>query len=73
MEVLNTGCSIPILESEVGFCVYPYNHANARYNVDKKVSTRFELASKIWDRICELQNGLGRNLDDSFNSYTTRV
>jgi hypothetical protein len=38
-----------------------------------KVSTRFELASKIWNRICELQNGFGRNLDDSFNNYTTSV
>jgi len=38
-----------------------------------KVSTRFELVGKIWHRICELQNGFGRNLDDSFNSYTTKV
>lgn len=38
-----------------------------------KVSTRFEPARKIWDRICELQNGFGRNLDDSFNSCTTKV
>jgi hypothetical protein len=38
-----------------------------------KVSTRFELAGKIWDRICELQNGFGRNLDDSFNNHTTKV
>jgi hypothetical protein len=30
---------------------------------DLKVSGRFELAGKIWDRICELQNGFGRNLD----------
>ena len=36
-----------------------------------KVSTHFELARKIWDRICKLQNGFGRNLDDSFNNYTT--
>ena len=38
-----------------------------------KVSTRFELVGKIWLRICELQNGFGRNLDDSFNSCTTKV
>jgi hypothetical protein len=38
-----------------------------------KISTRFELASKIWDRICELQNEFGSNLDDFFNNYTTRV
>ena len=38
-----------------------------------KISTRFELASKIWDKITELQNGFGSNLDDSFNNYTTRV
>jgi hypothetical protein len=38
-----------------------------------KVSRHFELASKIWDRICELQNGFRRNLDDSFNSYTIKV
>ena len=38
-----------------------------------KVSTRFELVGKIWHRICELQNGFGRNLDDSFNSYTSKV
>jgi len=38
-----------------------------------KVSTRFELAGKTWHRICELQNGSGTNLDDSFNGYRTRV
>ena len=38
-----------------------------------KISTRFELASKIWDRICVLQNGFGGNLDDSSNNYTTKV
>jgi hypothetical protein len=38
-----------------------------------KVSTHFELAGKIWDRICKLQNGFGRNLDDSSNNYTTKV
>jgi hypothetical protein len=38
-----------------------------------KVSRHFELAGKIWDRICELQNGFRRNLDDSFNNYTTKV
>jgi len=38
-----------------------------------KVSTRFGLVGKIWHRVCELQNGLGRNLDDSFNSYTSKV
>jgi hypothetical protein len=38
-----------------------------------KVSTHFELARKIWDRICKLQNGFGRNFDDSFNNYTTKV
>jgi hypothetical protein len=31
-----------------------------------KVSARFELVSKIWHRICELQNGFGANLDGSF-------
>jgi hypothetical protein len=38
-----------------------------------KVSTRFELAGKIWLRICELQNRFEGNLDDSFNSYTSKV
>ena len=38
-----------------------------------KISTRFELAGKIWQRICEVQNGFGTNLDDSFNSSTTKV
>lgn len=38
-----------------------------------KVSTRFELAGKIWDRICVLQSGFGGNLDDSSNNYTTKV
>ena len=38
-----------------------------------KVSTRFELVGKIWHRICALQNGVGRDLDDSFNNYTTKV
>ena len=38
-----------------------------------KVSRRFELAGKILDIICELQNGFGRNLDDSSNNYTTKV
>lgn len=37
-----------------------------------KVSTRFELAGKIWDRICELQNGFERKFYDS-NNYTTKV
>ena len=30
-----------------------------------RISTHFELAGKIWHRICVLQNGFGRNLDDS--------
>jgi hypothetical protein len=38
-----------------------------------KVSTRFELVGKIWHRMCKLQNGFGTNLDDSFNSYTSKV
>lgn len=38
-----------------------------------KVSTRFELVGKIWHRMCELQNGFRVNLDDSFNSYTSKV
>jgi hypothetical protein len=37
-----------------------------------KVSTRFELARKIWLRICELQNRFEGNMDDSrSNSCTT--
>jgi hypothetical protein len=36
-----------------------------------KVSTHFELAGKIWDRIRELKNGFVRNLDGPFNNYTT--
>jgi uncharacterized membrane protein len=43
------------------------------YVILNHLLTRFELARKIWLRICELQNGFGRNLDDSFNSYTTKV
>jgi hypothetical protein len=121
------------VESNVGICIYTYNHANARYTCRQKlnnketatttttvtitkrpaltiaapaavmtavaiavallglhiqvlclqfvhvilnhlkVSTRFELASKIWHRICELQNRFRRNLDDSCNSCTTKV
>jgi len=38
-----------------------------------KVSTRFELVGKIWHRMCELQNGFGKNLDHSINNYTTKV
>jgi len=38
-----------------------------------KVSTGFELAGKIWHRICVLQNGFARNLEDSFYNYTTKV
>lgn len=38
-----------------------------------KVSTRFELVGKIWYRMYELQNGFRVNLDDSFNSYTSKV
>ncbi len=30
-----------------------------------RISTHFELAGKIWHRICVPQNGFGRNLDDS--------
>ena len=37
-----------------------------------KVSRLFELAAKIWDRICELQNGFARNLD-AINNYRTKV
>jgi hypothetical protein len=121
------------VESNVGICIYSYNHANARYTCRQKlnnketatttttvtitkrpaltiaapvavmtavaiavallglhiqvlclqfvhvilnhlkVSTRFELARKIWLRICELQNRFGGNLDDSCNSCTTKV
>jgi hypothetical protein len=38
-----------------------------------KVSTRFELGRKIWYRICELQNRFEGNLDDSYNSCTTKA
>jgi hypothetical protein len=40
-----------------------------------RISTHFELAGKIWHRICVLENGssYGRNLDDSLNNYTTKV
>ena len=121
------------MESNVGICIYSYNHTNARYTCRQKlnkketatttttvtitkrpaltiaapaaamtavaiavallglhiqvlclqfvhvilnhlkVSTRFELASKIWHRICELQNRFGGNLDDSCNGCTTKV
>ena len=121
------------MESNVGICIYSYNHANARYTCRQKlnnkvtatttttvtitkrpaltiaapaavmtavaiavallglhiqvlclqfvhvilnhlkVSTRFEQASKIWHRICELQNRFGGNLDDSCNGCTTKV
>ena len=126
---IKIGCSIPVLESKVGICLYAYNHANASYTCGQKlnnkksvtmtvttprpaltiaaavvmtaaitavallglhiqilclqfvyvilnhlkISTRFELAGKIWQRICEVQNGFGTNLDDSFNSSTTKV
>jgi hypothetical protein len=118
------------VESNVGICIYPYNHANARYTCRQtlnnnqtmtmtgttkkpaltiaacavlmtaaatalallglhiqilclqfvyvvlnhlKVSRRFELVGKIWLRICVLQNRFEGNLDDSFNSYTSKV
>jgi hypothetical protein len=120
------------VESNVGICIYSYNHANARYTCRQqlnkketatttttvtrtkkpaltiaapavmtaiaiavallglhiqvlclqfvhvilnhlKVSTRFEQASKIWHRICDLQNRFGGNLDDSCNGCTTKV
>jgi hypothetical protein len=38
-----------------------------------KISRRFELAGKIWNRICELQDGSGRNLDDFSSDHTTKV
>ena len=38
-----------------------------------KISTRFELAGKIWHRICGSQNGFGRNLKGCFNNYTIKV
>jgi hypothetical protein len=43
------------------------------YVILNHLSTRFELARKIWLRICELQNRFEGNLDDSFNSYTSKV
>ncbi|MGB7955607.1 MAG: hypothetical protein WCF23_16650 [Candidatus Nitrosopolaris sp.] len=33
-----------------------------------RISTHFELAGKIWHRICVLQNGFDRNLDDSYQN-----
>ena len=38
-----------------------------------KISTRFELARKLWLRICELQNRFEGNLDESYNSCTTKA
>lgn len=38
-----------------------------------RISTHFELAGKIWQRICILQNGFGRNVDDSLTHYSTEV
>ncbi len=126
---MKIGCSIPVLESRIGICVYSYNYARARYTCRQKlinknsvpmtvtiprptltivsaavmaaaitvlvplglhvqilclqfvciilnhlkISTRFELAGKIWHRICGSQNGFGRNLKDSFNNYTTKL
>ncbi|HYT01967.1 MAG TPA: hypothetical protein VEL70_03585, partial [Candidatus Acidoferrum sp.] len=43
------------------------------YVILNHLLTRFELARKIWLRICEPQNRFEGNLDDSFNSYTTKV
>ena|GEM_PF-6501373 len=33
-----------------------------------RISKYFELAGKIWHRICVLQNGFGRNLDDTYQN-----
>ena len=33
-----------------------------------RISKHFELAGKIWHRICVLQNGFGRNLDDTYQN-----
>ena len=38
-----------------------------------RISTHFELAGKIWQRICVLQNRFGRNFDDSLKYYSTKV
>lgn len=38
-----------------------------------RISTHLELAGKIWQRICVLQNGFGGNFDDSLNNYSTKV
>ena len=38
-----------------------------------QLSMHFKLAGKIWQRICVLQNGFGRNLDDSLKYYSTNV
>ena len=43
------------------------------YVILNHLSTRFELARKISLRMCELQNRFEGNLDDSFNSYTSKV
>jgi len=43
------------------------------YVILNHLLTRFELARKIWLRICELQNRFEGNLDDSCNSCTTKV
>jgi hypothetical protein len=43
------------------------------YVILNHLLTRFELARKIWLRICELQNRFEGNLDDSFNGYTSKV
>ncbi len=43
------------------------------YVILNHLLTRFELARKIWLRICEPQNKFEGNLDDSFNSYTSKV
>jgi len=41
--------------------------------INPKVSALFELARKIWLRICGLYNRFGGNLDNSYNSCTTKV
>lgn len=43
------------------------------YVILNHLSTRFELARKVWHRISELQNRFEGNLDDYCNSCTTKV
>ena len=68
---IKIGCSIPVLESKDGICVYPYNHAGARYACRQKLNNKKSLTMTATTPRPTLTIAACRGYDSSYNCTCT--